>query len=267
VSEASDLVASDNNVTRDVFLADLLDPDNPVIERISVDSVGVEGNGASGGMGGLSISDDGRYVYFSSQATNLIGADTNGAVADIYVRDRTLGQTSLQSKSLGGAQGDAASEGTSTTASGLLLAYESLATNLLPDDTNGVRDAFLTGEDTDGDGALDQFDAFPNDETEIVDTDSDGTGDNADTDDDGDGVLDVDELAHEMSPIDASDADEDFDGDGFTNAVEIAAGTDPNDPLSFPNPVPALGPAGLGFAMMVMAGLAIWMIPPRRRLN
>jgi len=49
--------------------------------------------------------------------------------------------------------------------------------------------------DSDGDGVCDADDAFPNDAAESVDTDGDGTGDNADTDDDGDGVLDaVDEL-------------------------------------------------------------------------
>jgi hypothetical protein len=45
--------------------------------------------------------------------------------------------------------------------------------------------------DTDGDGVLDTADAFPLDSSESVDTDGDGTGNNADTDDDGDGVLDT----------------------------------------------------------------------------
>ena len=44
--------------------------------------------------------------------------------------------------------------------------------------------------DSDGDGVIDRLDAFPNDRTETVDTDMDGTGNNTDPDDDGDGVVD-----------------------------------------------------------------------------
>jgi len=48
-------------------------------------------------------------------------------------------------------------------------------------------------DDSDGDGVGDNADAFPNDPDETVDTDGDGTGNNADLDDDGDGVADVDD--------------------------------------------------------------------------
>jgi hypothetical protein len=55
-------------------------------------------------------------------------------------------------------------------------------------------DATCTNDD-DGDGVINGEDAFPNDSKETVDTDGDGTGDEADTDDDGDGFLDnVDEF-------------------------------------------------------------------------
>lgn len=47
--------------------------------------------------------------------------------------------------------------------------------------------------DSDSDGVLDIFDAFPNDATETLDTDGDGIGNNADTDDDGDTLLDITE--------------------------------------------------------------------------
>jgi len=264
VSDASDLVGGDGNAARDVFVADLLDPNNPAIERVSIDTGGLDSNGASGANGGLSISDDGRYVYFSSQATDLIGSDTNGVIADIYVRDRTLNQTTLRSKGISGGQGDATSDGTSTTGSGLLLGYESNATDLVHDDGNGVRDVLLSGADTDGDGSLDQFDEFPTDASESVDTDSDGTGDNADLDDDDDGVSDADEHANQMSPIDAGDAALDFDGDGFTNGHEIFAGTDPNDAASFPMGIPTLGVFG-GLAALTLLGVGAW--AARRRVG
>lgn len=75
-------------------------------------------------------------------------------------------------------------------------AFCDMGWNLLRDidaDTeNDCVDAFpLVFNDTDGDGVANALDAFPNDPTETVDTDSDGVGNNADTDDDNDGVLDV----------------------------------------------------------------------------
>ena len=52
----------------------------------------------------------------------------------------------------------------------------------------------LTDDDDDGDGVLDRRDAFPLDVSEWRDTDYDGIGDNADTDDDNDGLLDPNDL-------------------------------------------------------------------------
>jgi len=71
--------------------------------------------------------------------------------------------------------------------------------------------------DTDADGVKDSLDAFPLDITEWLDTDNDGTGDNADLDDDGDGLSDVDELTiHYTNPKRA-----DSDGDGLSDPDEI----------------------------------------------
>jgi Tol biopolymer transport system component len=265
ISDASNLVVGDNNLSRDVFLADLLDPDNPVIERVSVDSNEVEGNGPSGGFGGLALSDDASLVFFSSEATNLVSGDGN-TVADLFVRDRTSGETFRRSLTLAGGEADTSSTAASTTSSGLLVAYESDAGNLLPDDTNGTRDVFVQGPDGDGDGELDQFDAFPADDTETIDTDEDGLGNNVDTDDDGDGLLDAVEVANNLDPLDPTDADQDPDGDGFTSREEIAAGTDPLDPDSFPRalPVPLLGPWGLWLMVSSLLGLGLIGVARRR---
>src|SRR5688572_3769844 len=66
----------------------------------------------TGSTGSQSISGDGKYHAFSSTSTNLIVSDTNGVVADIYVRtlaDSALERVSKASASLGGAQGNGAS--------------------------------------------------------------------------------------------------------------------------------------------------------------
>ena len=57
------------------------------------------------------------------------------------------------------------------------------------------------GEDSDGDGVINAFDAFPLDAGETVDTDSDGIGNNADLDDDNDGFSDEEELADGTNPL------------------------------------------------------------------
>ena len=62
-----------------------------------------------------------------------------------------------------------------------------------------------TAVDSDGDGVPDNNDAFPNDPDETVDTDTDGTGDNADTDDDNDGFSDEAEEAVNSDPKDPND--------------------------------------------------------------
>lgn len=94
--------------------------------------------------------------------------------------------------------------------------------------------------DSDGDGVPDLNDAFLNDPSESVDTDGDGTGNNADSDDDGDGVAD----ATDAFPLDATEsvdtdgdgignnADTDDDGDGLTDQVEATLGTNPLNPDS-----------------------------------
>ncbi len=81
--------------------------------------------------------------------------------------------------------------------------------------------------DTDGDGVDDSSDAFPQDSSEWLDTDSDGLGNNADLDDDGDGMSDVWEATYGLNPL-ADDGGQDLDNDGISNADEYQAGSDPS---------------------------------------
>ena len=99
--------------------------------------------------------------------------------------------------------------------------------------------------DRDNDGIEDENDAFPDDPNESVDTDNDGTGNNADTDDDDDGLPDTWEVANGLDPLDASDADIDTDNDGASNLEEFAASTDPQDANSKPLAISAHAGADL----------------------
>jgi Tol biopolymer transport system component len=80
-SAASNLVPGDTNIAIDVFLRDRT---MGATERVSMDSADAQGNGTSWTV---SITADGRYVAFQSEATTLVPGDTNG-VDDVFVRDR-----------------------------------------------------------------------------------------------------------------------------------------------------------------------------------
>lgn len=101
--------------------------------RVSVSAAGAEGN--AGSAGGVSLSQDGRYVAFGSAASNLVPGDTNGA-SDVFVRDRLTGQVSRVSVGPGGVQADGDSSQPSISFSGRYVAFESTATNLVSDKAN-----------------------------------------------------------------------------------------------------------------------------------
>jgi len=107
--------------------------------RVSVSSTGTQGNGLSAFS---SISADGRYVAFVSQAANLVPGDTNGT-ADVFVRDRRAATTTRVSVSSTGAQADKESYWPSISADGRHVAFSSEAANLVPGDTNGTADVFV----------------------------------------------------------------------------------------------------------------------------
>jgi Tol biopolymer transport system component len=142
-SFASNLVAGDSNGFKDVFVHDRV---AATTERVSLTNLGAQSDGPSDTKG---ISADGRFITFSSSATNLVAGDTNGS-ADIFVRDRLLGTTERVSVSTGGAQANASSglgffenDTAGISADGRFVAYDSDATNLVPGDTNGLRDIFV----------------------------------------------------------------------------------------------------------------------------
>ncbi|HRJ78756.1 MAG TPA: hypothetical protein PLF37_09600 [Planctomycetota bacterium] len=89
-----------------------------------------------------SMSGDGRFVAFESDATNLVAGDTNG-VRDIFVYDRARRIMRIYSKPLGGGQSNGTSRNASFSADGSYVAFESDATNLVSGDTNGVTDVFV----------------------------------------------------------------------------------------------------------------------------
>jgi hypothetical protein len=143
-SLATNLVAGDTNGFRDVFVHDR---STGSTERVSVDSIGAEGNGASLYP---SVSADGRFVAFQSAASNLVAGDTNGSSAayDIFVRDRSTGTTERVSVDSLGVQTNGRSDFPSISADGRFVAFASQASNLVAGDTNSVMDVFVHDRST-----------------------------------------------------------------------------------------------------------------------
>ena len=101
---------------------------------------------ADGASEGAALSSDGRYVAFSSTASNLIpGEDGTDAtkVWDVYRRDRTNGTTVRVSASLSGGKGDGHSFAPAISADGRWVAFASHAHNLITSDLNERPDVYL----------------------------------------------------------------------------------------------------------------------------
>lgn len=144
-SEATNLVPNDTNANWDVFVHDTLTGST---SRVSVDSAGQQATGITGSFY-PAISADGRFIAFASNAWNLVPNDTNGSL-DIFVHDQSTGETTRVSVDSAGFQGSFFSSEPSISANGRFVAFESWASNLVANDTNGTGDVFLhdrlTGE-------------------------------------------------------------------------------------------------------------------------
>lgn len=149
---APNLVAGQSGPQRlNVFLHDRVSGATVLVSR----AAGTATQGGNGTSGYPSISADGRYVYFASQATDLVAGQVDaGSSFDVFVFDRVTGATALVSHAAGSPT--TAANGSShvpnfdaatafPSADGRYAAYTSSATNLVDGqvDTNGSRDVFL----------------------------------------------------------------------------------------------------------------------------
>lgn len=192
-SEASNLVPGDTNGLGDIFVRDLVAGTN---ERVDVSSEEEQADGTARGPG-IGISANGRYVVFPSDAANLVAGDTNG-LTDVFVRDRPAGTTIRASVASTGEEADGSNGSSSISPDGGYVEFYSLATNLVPGDTNGWVDAFvyelatgrtirvsvsITGEQAQASSgpctvsAHGRFAGFSSDDDDLVPEDTNGWGD------------------------------------------------------------------------------------------
>jgi Tol biopolymer transport system component len=135
-SLATNLVDDDTNGVWDIFVHEI---GTGITERVSV---ATDGTQANKGSFSAQISDDGRFVVFRSNASNLVPDDTNERF-DIFVHDRQTDQTVRLSVPDGGGEADNHSYLPAISGDGTCTVFESDATNLVANDTNRARDIFL----------------------------------------------------------------------------------------------------------------------------
>lgn len=160
-SDASNLVPNDNNAAEDLFVRDTL---KRTTRRVSVSSSGEEANSGvgtqdpsavfsnvgfllvepeNGSQVSYSATPDGEYILFSAAATNLVPGDTNETI-DVFIRHVPSGTTRLLSVSSNGVQGNGPSNSPMISADARFAVFSSSATNLVPGDTNGFDDVFVS---------------------------------------------------------------------------------------------------------------------------
>jgi Tol biopolymer transport system component len=104
------------------------------------------------------VSGNGRYVAYSSLASDLIPNDANTGVSgyDIFVRDLQTDTTILISKSSAGVQAQGECSQPSISTDGRFVAFVSRSSNLVANDTNNFEDVFVHDRDADNDGIFDE---------------------------------------------------------------------------------------------------------------
>jgi uncharacterized repeat protein (TIGR03803 family) len=140
-SGATNLVPGDTNGALDVFVHDR---QTGQTSRVSVASDGTQANGPSAPP---RVSADGRFVAFSSTASNLVPGDANG-VEDVFVHDLQTGQTMRISVASDGTEANGFNVEPAISADGRFVAFRGVASNLVADDTNGADDVFVHDRQT-----------------------------------------------------------------------------------------------------------------------
>ena len=130
-SKSTNLVPGDTNGKADIFVRDR---QTGTTSRVSLTSSGLQIDDNSVDP---AISADGQFVAFSSSSGSIVAGDTN-STRDVFVHELASGSTERVSLAYDGSQANGYSEGKlSLSADGSLIAFASLATNLVPEDSSG----------------------------------------------------------------------------------------------------------------------------------
>lgn len=139
----SGLSPFDSNGLPDVYRHDRATGQTVLVSCSALGIVGQDGSGAP------SISGDGRFVAFRSLAWNLVPNDTNGW-SDVFVKDLQTGQIEIVSSAAPNVGGNLPAGVGRISRDGRFVAFDSYASNLVANDTNGTADVFVRDRQTGG---------------------------------------------------------------------------------------------------------------------
>jgi dipeptidyl aminopeptidase/acylaminoacyl peptidase len=148
-SLSNNLVPNDTNNIEDIFVHDR---ETGATSRVSVSSNGTQSNSnkyENNSSVPWSISDDGRYVAFTSEVSNLVPGDTND-VMDVFVRDLNAGVTTRVSVASDGTQSNNPSYVCSISGDGKYVVFKSWANNLVPSYENSLQEDIFLHENKNG---------------------------------------------------------------------------------------------------------------------
>ena len=136
-SSSITFVQNDTNNATDIFVHDT---STGITSRVSVSTAGTQANLSSNYA---ALSPNGRYVTFTSIATNLVSDDTN-SLTDIFVHDIGTGITSRVSVSTAGTEGNGNPYDPAISSNGRYVVFESDSDNLIDGTTlSGIRPRFM----------------------------------------------------------------------------------------------------------------------------
>ena len=138
-SEATNLAGFDPNDGSDVFVRDRK---TGTTTRVSIRTRPGQFLVVPSDSRDADISADGRFVVFASRKDWLVADDDNDAF-DVFIHDRKKKKTKLISKTPDGTVGDATSKHPRISDDGRFVVFESFATDLIGNDTNGDEDVYL----------------------------------------------------------------------------------------------------------------------------
>ena len=137
-SDSTNLVPNDTNGVSDIFIHDQFEQ---TVQRVSVNSQGEQSQSVSFGSFLPSISNNGRFIVYRSDASNL-SADKTNDYLDIFLYDRQTSQTKLITKGINGQESNEQSTTPMITNDGSIVVFASNASNLVENDTNNAIDVF-----------------------------------------------------------------------------------------------------------------------------
>jgi hypothetical protein len=170
---ATNLVPEDTNRSHDVFVANIADG---TVKRVSVRSTGSQ-LPADSGVSGVAISGDGRFVVFGTAAGEVVPGDSN-AREDIFRHELASGETTIASVSSSGRPANDSSYAPAVNTDASVVAFASLAANIVPGDSNRYPDVFIRATTflaSDGDAGPVDTGARDDDASQEISTDEDNT--------------------------------------------------------------------------------------------